>query len=146
MLCYGNICRSPYAAARLRQLLEERALDHVVVESGGFFGPGRPANDMARRLSTGRGLDLSAHRSRLVDAPIGALASLVLVMTHQQAVASARDVGILPSRVELLGDFDPLPVESRDIPDPYGHPPEVFERVFDRIDRCLLALVETWRP
>ncbi len=146
VLCYGNICRSPYAEARLRQLVEERGLGRITVESGGFFGPGRPANDMARRLSAERGLDLGAHRSRRVDAPLGSLASLVLVMTRQQADAAARDAGVLASRIELLGDFDPLPVESRDIPDPYGHPLEVFERVFDRIDRCLVALVETWRP
>ncbi len=146
VLCYGNICRSPYAEARLRALVATRGLGGVAIESGGFFGPGRPANDMAHRLAAGRDLDLSGHRSRLVDPSLGTLASLVLVMTRQQAVAAARDAGILPARIELLGDFDPLPIEQRDIPDPYGHPPEVFERVFDRIDRCLLALVETWRP
>ena len=41
VLCYGNICRSPYAARLLRRELARRNLPGQVRE-GGFFGPDRP--------------------------------------------------------------------------------------------------------
>ena len=144
ILCYGNICRSPYAEARLRRLLDERGWRDTIVESAGFIGPGRPANDSARRLARARGLDLGGHRSRIVERALAAEASLLLVMTAEQAVAAERDAGASPGRLEILGDFDPDGIAQRDIPDPYGQRTEVFERVFDRIDHCLASLVGAW--
>jgi hypothetical protein len=40
----------------------------------------------------------------------------------------------------LLGDLDPERPGRREIQDPWGHPPAVFESSFDRIDRCLIEL------
>ena len=146
ILCYGNICRSPYAEARLRALVGERGWPEPVVESAGFIGPGRPANDSAQRAARGRNLDLSGHQSRTVNPALTQRATLLLVMTRAQALAAERDAGAAASRIEVLGDLDPMEVTQRDIPDPYGEPAEVFEQVFDRIDRCLATLVGTWQP
>ena len=144
ILCYGNICRSPYAEARLRRLLDERGWRDTIVESAGFIGAGRPANDSARRLARSRGLDLGGHRSRIVDPALVSRASLLLVMTAEQVIAAEREAGASPRKFEILGDFDPEGIPQRDIPDPYGQRTEVFERVFDRIDRCLASLVGEW--
>jgi protein-tyrosine phosphatase len=144
ILCYGNICRSPYAEARLRRLLDERGWRDTIVESAGFIGPGRPANDTARRLARARGLDLGGHRSRIVGRALAREPSLLLVMTAEQAMAAEREAGALPATLEVLGDLDPDGIAQRDIPDPYGQRTDVFERVFDRIDRCLASLVGAW--
>jgi protein-tyrosine phosphatase len=144
ILCYGNICRSPYAEARLRALLARRRHEGVFVESAGFFGPGRLANEMAQHVAQARLLDLSSHRSRVVDRTLAASATLILVMTPGQASALVRQVDAPASRVEVLGDLDPQGILQRDIPDPYGQAAEVFEQVFDRIDRCLDVLIRTW--
>jgi len=144
ILCYGNICRSPYAEARLRALIDERGWPDTVVESAGFIGPGRPANDSAQRAARARNLDLAAHQSRTVNQALAQQASLLLVMTCAQARAAEREAGAAATRIELLGDFDPGEVSQRDIPDPYGEPDEVFAQVFDRIDRCLATLVLSW--
>jgi protein-tyrosine-phosphatase len=79
-----------------------------------------------------------------VDPALAARASLLLVMTRDQAQATDRLVRGSSTRVEILGDFDPGPIVQRDIPDPYGESAEVFEQAFDRIDRCLLALTKAW--
>jgi protein-tyrosine phosphatase len=146
ILCYGNICRSPYAEARLRALLGERSWQETLVESAGFIGPGRPANDSAQRAARSRNLDLAGHLSRTVNPALAGRASLLLVMTTAQALAARREAGAPANRIEILGDLDPGPVVQRDIPDPYGEPAEVFEQVFDRIDRCLATLVRAWEP
>jgi protein-tyrosine phosphatase len=144
ILCYGNICRSPYAEGQLRRMLGDSLPGTIRVESAGFFGPGRPANDVARRAAHSRGVNLSSHRSRVADSTFVTRATLVVVMTGKQALASRQDLGVPRSHILILGDLDPEAMGERDIPDPYGQSEEVFERVFDRIDRCLATLVQTW--
>lgn len=144
VLCHGNICRSPYAEARLRMRVAALGWSDVRVESAGFFGPGRPANEGAKRAAERRGIDLSAHGSRLVDGSLSMGADLVLVMTPGQAAAVPRESHGRPVSIEILGDFDPAPVRERAIPDPYGGPDSTFDDVFDRIDRCLDGLIARW--
>jgi protein-tyrosine phosphatase len=146
ILCHGNVCRSPYAEVKLRGLLAERGWADTLVESAGFIGPGRPANDSAQRTATARHVDLTGHRSRLVNPTMAEAASLLIVMTTAQARDANQEFGVAWTRIEILGDLDPASIGERDIPDPYGKPSEVFERVFDRIDRCLEALVGAWGP
>jgi hypothetical protein len=42
--------------------------------------------------------------------------------------------------VLVLGDLDPLPVETRTIRDPVNQPLEVFEETYARIERSICAL------
>src|SRR5882672_7129834 len=65
VVCHGNICRSPYAAARLRRLLGSG----TQVTSAGFVGPGRACPDVAIEVAAARGLDLSGHQSQLLAPP-----------------------------------------------------------------------------
>ncbi len=140
-VCYGNICRSPYAAAALLKELPETLGHAVRVTSAGFVGPHRPSPNEALAAAGPRGVDLSAHRSRLLTADAVRTAELVLVMDsrHRYAVrgllrGDSRDVFV-------LGDLDPEPIERRTIHDPVGQSKDVFEQTYARIDRCLRELV-----
>jgi protein-tyrosine phosphatase len=135
-ICYGNICRSPYAEYAARQRRPDLA--H---RSAGAFGPDRPASDTAIAVAAERGVDLRPHCSRLVDAAQVAEAGLVLVMDERQQEVLMRRFGVPEAKVLVLGDFDPNPIETRAIPDPYGNPAEVFRACYARIDRCLDALL-----
>jgi protein-tyrosine-phosphatase len=95
-------------------------------------------------LAKARGFELANHRSRVVDAVLASQATLLVVMTTRQAHEASKETGLALSRVEVLGDLDPRSISQRDIPDPYGQEVEVFEEVFDRIDRCLTTLVRSW--
>lgn len=140
VLCYGNICRSPYAASVLTQTLMERGRTAQVTQ-GGFLGPDRPANERALTVARGRGIDLGGHRSRLVTADEARNADLVIVMERQQAERVIHQYGSREERVLLLGDLDPGAIETRDIPDPYGLDTGFFARTYERIDRCIAELV-----
>jgi protein-tyrosine-phosphatase len=142
VLCYGNICRSPYAASYLIRTLRARGLD-TSVEQGGFFGPDREAHDTALAVARDRGVDLTGHRSRLVTLKEAERAGLVIVMESAQARRITREFGVSASRILILGDLDPGPILTRKISDPYGERPEVFVETYDRIDRCIHALVAT---
>ena len=139
-ICLGNINRSAYAAARFRSEMASRGCDMVPTRSAGFIGPGRPAPELARAAAERRGLDLTDHGSRLLSRDDVGGEDLLVVMTPEQRRRARRLLRRRSQPVLVLGDLDPAPIVRRLVQDPYGHPTEVFERVFDRIDRCVEQL------
>ena len=137
VVCLGNICRSPYAERRLRELLPGRE-----VRSAGLLEAGRACPGLAVSVGRERRIDLGEHRSvRLSDEWI-AWADLVLVMNRSQAAeiaARCRALGVSPL-IEWLGDFDPGRPARRALRDPFDRDREVFEAVYARIDVCCRTL------
>lgn len=136
VLCLGNICRSPYAAARLEARLGERAR----IRSGGFLRSGRSSPPEAVDAADGRGVDLRPHRSSQIGADDVRNADLIVVMEPGQRDRVERLVPGAGARTIVLGELDPAPWQTRAIPDPWGRPPAEFERCYDRVDRCAGAL------
>jgi protein-tyrosine phosphatase len=142
VVCHGNICRSPYAAALLRDELARSAQGAIRVESAGFVGAGRPCPPIAVEVAAARGVDLTNHRSQPI-APAGAsVADLIVVMDQIQARAVRGLFHRAIRDVLILGDLDPEPIATRAIQDPVEQPKEVFERSYTRIDRCVHELVQ----
>lgn len=139
-VCHGNINRSAYAAAVFPAHVTGPERKALVVRSAGFIGPGRPASDHALKIASQRGVDLSGHESRLIDGAEARSTDLIVVMSARQRAYVIRVVRCLPECVVVLGDFDPQPAPERTIQDPYGHTEEVFDAVFDRIDRCVAVM------
>ena len=70
-------------------------------------------------------------------------ADVVLVMSPGQLRQLRQELGEEPGGLRIvLGDLDPEPLERRAIVDPYDRSDEVFDVVYERIDRCCEALVE----
>ena len=138
VVCHGNICRSPFAAALLAR---ELAAHDMTVQSAGFAGFNRPAVPAAIAAAQRHGLDLGDHRSRLVTADLVRNADLIVVMEAAQQRSICERFGRRPIDVVVLGDFDPEPVDTRTIRDPVNESQEVFEQVYERIARCVRALV-----
>ncbi len=68
-------------------------------------------------------------------------ADVIFVMDTAQRRLLCERFGRTPRDVVLLGDFDPGPVTSRAIEDPWEQGPDVCETVYGRIERCIGALV-----
>jgi protein-tyrosine phosphatase len=139
VVCHGNICRSPFAGLVLQRLLAPHGMR---AESAGFIGPGRSPPPEAIEAAEERAVDLSSHRSRLITPDVVGAAGLVVVMDAHQAREIRARFGRPAGDVVLLGDFDPKPIETRHVHDPVDQPLRVFSDVYDRIDRCLVALSE----
>ena len=139
VVCQGNICRSPFAGYLLRRLLASRG---IRVESAGFLPPGRPAPREAIKAARHRGVDMSGHCSRMLSPELVKSSGLIIVMDREQAQAIRDQYGAAPSNVILLGDLDPLGIDTRRVLDPVDMPLSVFEAVYDRIERCAKALAE----
>jgi protein-tyrosine phosphatase len=136
-LCYGNICRSPFAAEAMSRALLQGEGGGGDVSSAGFFGPGRPSPDAAIAAARRRGVDMNAHRSRLVAEDLALAVDCIFVMDPRQRVELNRLLPGLQTPVLVLGDLDPCRVEQRGIPDPYGKDDEFFDSTFRRIERCV---------
>lgn len=131
MVCVGNICRSPMAEALLRARFAGRS--GARVESAGVAAlVGRPADETARELVAGRGLDLSAHRARQLTPALIAGFDLVLVMEegHRREVEAIAPAA--RGRIQRLGRFGGF-----DVPDPYRQGRPAFERALALIERGL---------
>ena|SRR6266545_503776 len=137
VVCYGNICRSPMAAALLDRDLGPLGIE---VQSAGFIGFNRPAPAEAVDAAKRHAVNLSDHRSRPVTVDGVRTADLIVVMDASQRRQICERFGRRPADVLLLGDLDPDAVETRTIHDPVNDGREVFDWVYDRIARCVREL------
>ncbi|PYO77621.1 MAG: hypothetical protein DMD67_06310 [Gemmatimonadetes bacterium] len=123
VICRGNSCRSPFAAALLDRALSRQQ-------------PPPEAVAAAAR----HGVDLSVHRSQRVTAESVRAADLIVVMDLTQRHEICVRFGRTERDVLVLGDLDPQPIETRRIRDPVRQPLAVFEQTYARIERCVREL------
>jgi protein-tyrosine phosphatase len=140
-LCYGNICRSPFAAAVMEQAFRAAWRSSAEIHSAGFFGPGRTPPDDALAAALRRGVTLSSHRSRLVTERLASGSDCIFVMEPRQEVELRSRVDGVGVPVLVLGDLDPAELEVRRIADPYGKADLFFDATFERIERCVHEVV-----
>jgi len=142
MVCVGNICRSPMAAALLAQRVSGHGA-HAVVESAGIAAlVGRPADPLALELMRERGLDISGHRARQLTPSLITSFEVVLVMDAWQQRAVERMLPSARGRVHQLGRWGAF-----EVPDPYGKDRAAFERALTLIERGVGDFEKaTWRP
>lgn len=139
-ICYGNICRSSYAAHSANRRLTERLRERIQIQSAGYYGTDRPAPDNAVAAAASLGVDLRPHRSQLLTGELVAAADLVIGMEQAHGDQLVEKFGKAAPRFILMGTLDSVTASS-EIADPYGHSVAVFEQTYSRIDRCLVTLV-----
>jgi len=140
VVCHGNICRSPYGEHALRRELAAAREQRWAVESAGFIKPGRPAPVEARVVASRRHVDLENHRSRIMTSDLISEFDLIYVMSSSQSRSLCSMFDVPEESVWVLGDLDPEAILKRTIRDPIEQPEEVFEEVYDRIDRCIRVI------
>ena len=118
-VCSGNTCRSPLAAALFRKAWREMGgAASVEVESAGLSArDGEPASQQARQVAQEWGVDLSAHRARLLTRERLVAARLVLTMTEDHKRRVLAMAPEMAGRVFTLGEYAGVP---GDVEDPFG--------------------------
>ena len=142
VVCTGNICRSPLAAALLESELaaawgvappDLHELGWVVASAGTMALPGCPASEHSVDAAREIGVDLARHRSQNLEDALRHDWDLVLAMSRSHLQALPRGV-----RGEL---FDPV---DREIPDPFGGPLDVYRHMRDHVRRAVEDRVAAW--
>ena len=140
LLCTGNTCRSPMAAAAFREELGADAGRVEVLSAGIAAWDGQSASAGASEAAARAGLDLSAHRSRRPSGELLRGADLVLVMEREHARA-AETLGADPGRTHVLSEW-PEPGEPEfSVSDPFGGSLEAYEECLSRIRRHVRRIV-----
>lgn len=136
IVCIGNICRSPMAAAMLRERCGARG---VHVDSAGLQAcTGHGIDAMAESVLSDHSVISHEHRARQVSVQQLHWADLVLVMelSHQRSVYKLAPE--VRGKVYLMGKWR----DDTEIADPFRRPKAAFVDTYDILTRC----VEDWLP
>lgn len=136
MVCTGNTCRSPLAAALLSRLIEEKGLQGVSVSSAGVGAQdGAPASDGAYLVALEAGLDLSAHRATQLRPDLVREANLILAMSpsHLRRVAEFGGAG----KAMLLSEYATGGAGTEEIPDPFGGDVHAYRETLQNLSRLM---------
>jgi protein-tyrosine phosphatase len=125
-VCTGNICRSPYAEAAARR----RGLN--AVSCGIDTQTGLPANATAIDMAQLRGVDLRLHTTTRWEDLAVSEGDLIVAMQLRHAYAVLPRARAAGCRLVMFSSL--LWPHYAPIRDPYGHPREQFQQVFDLLD------------
>ncbi|MEM8962377.1 MAG: low molecular weight protein-tyrosine-phosphatase [Acidobacteriota bacterium] len=146
IVCTANICRSPVVEALFRRRLEARGLAWRVSSGGTLAENGMSAARHSIELMRERGIDISGHRSRLVEREHIEDADLVVCMEngHKEALRVEN-----PDQAKKIRLFASLVGSYHDIEDPYGGPRGGYEtmvaEVETLVDEAVPRLVDAFR-
>jgi protein-tyrosine phosphatase len=105
VVCTGNVCRSPMAEALLRHHLSATELPLPVSSAGTLGWNSAGATDHTITALEERGVSLSGHISRRMNAALISESSLVLAMTNDHADAVRNHYSEAPPRTFVLGQL-----------------------------------------
>lgn len=153
MVCLGNICRSPMAAAILHNRKSEISAPEIIVDSSGTgsWHVGEGPNPMSRKTWEKFGMKYD-HIAKQFSKNDFYSSDLILVMDSSNFanVMNLADQDV-KHKVFYLRQFDQdLRAIDRDsadyvkleVPDPYALPINHFESVYEMIDRAITGLLQ----
>ncbi|WP_230087761.1 low molecular weight protein arginine phosphatase [Alicyclobacillus mali (ex Roth et al. 2021)] len=154
-VCTGNTCRSPMAAAFLRTLAEEGALDWKVDSAGLMAMEGAPMTEHAAQALARRQIAGGGHAAKRLTREMLREADLILTMSRSHRQALVDVFPELAGKVHTLYAFaHEVPEDqSQDVVDPFGGGEEAYEacaehladlvqRAFARLTRRVAGDVE----
>lgn len=135
IVCTANICRSPVAAALLDDRLKQKGLKDWTVRSAGTWavaprGASRNSVAVMKRV----GIDITGHRSRMVEESHLEQADLVLTMEDGHAEALRAE---FPRHAHKVFMITEMIGQNHSIPDPYGGPMAEYERMYATVSKVI---------
>ena len=145
MVCFGNICRSPMAAAVLHNKVSSIEKPKIVVDSAGtsHWHVGQGPNPPSKRTWEKAGYSFNHIASQFNYSRVAA-ADLVLVMdkNNHEEVSKYITSEEEEQKIFYLRQFDPTNPDSLEVPDPYSHPDSAFEEVLVMVEKATDGLIK----
>ena len=159
-VCYGNICRSPFAEHYARKIADARGLTGWSFTSTGVGaspGAGTPKPGLAAAKSLD--VDLTRHAACHVEDRAPAAEDLVLAMDRYVFGQLAEHLGPTLSQVRgpngstlrlMMQEVPDTQPADLDVPDPMGQGLAAYERSYDvlrvAVDNLVLRLLRDSNP
>jgi len=138
MVCAGNLCRSPFAAAYMQQQFAAAGVEAEAFSRGLLALPNQRPPVLAQLVASQFGVDLSGHASQPLLGADLSRADMVLVMGASQRQHIAKMQPACIGKVFLLSQ----PSGGKDIKDPMGGDEEAFRQVYAEITACVDAWMQ----
>lgn len=127
------------AAALLERTLEQEDIKGVEVDSAGIGAwEGAPASEGAYLVLLEDGLDLSAHRARLLTRELVERADVILTMSRSH-LGRVRELGG-GARAHLLGEYAGRTGDRAEIKDPFGADLEQYRETYQELAGMMPAV------
>jgi len=140
-LCYGNICRSPFAERYWNALVDRSSRTGPRAASAGFHGTShRETPKPFVELAAEFGVDLESHRSRIVSRELLMNSEVILMMDKRNQQALSDSFPELMDHATFLGSYAPQTPDE--IADPWGKTPEVARNCYRDLARAVDGLWE----
>lgn len=130
VVCMGNICRSPTG----ERLLQAHYPNKKIHSAGIIAKNDMPAYDSAIRIAQNHNLSLENHQSRRFTSELSKEADLILVMENSHIDKIHRQFPETRGKVMLFGQW----LNKTEIPDPHKRSDEMFERVYQLMEKAVL--------
>jgi RpiB/LacA/LacB family sugar-phosphate isomerase len=140
-ICTGNVCRSPMAEGLFRQATGGGE-EFRVLSAGLGALDGQPPTPHAVAAMRELGVDISAHRSRMLTADLAGEADYIFCMTRSHVDTIALLYPSAEEKTFVLREFeDALKPFEKDISDPMGSVYEVYVRCRNQIKQGVASLL-----
>ena len=137
-VCFGNLMRSPMAAAMLRHALGERGVDGIVVRSAGLHAiPGREAHSWALAVSRELGIPLDQHRAQLLTPELVSSSDAIFAMDFENLAELQTLYPNAKHKISLLSSYADGKQRHREIPDPYFGDIETTRQCYSVLSKCI---------
>ena len=145
VVCDGNICRSPYAALKLQQLLGERGGRFDIRSAGMLPRNRRSSPQVAIDAAARRGIELRDHRSEYAFKPAVDAADLILIFDLVNLKSMKARYPQHIGKVYFVGERIGSPARAVEIADPIGKTAAGFDTTYGEIDKFLQDFADTVR-
>ncbi|MGP4789267.1 low molecular weight protein-tyrosine-phosphatase [Psychrobacter sp. 1Y11] len=131
VVCVGNICRSPIAAALLKKQYPEKQID-----SAGLSAlVGNPVDPNSQQVMTAYDIDMSDHVAKQINEALVSKADIILTMSSNQTKWLEERWPHCRGKTYRIGHWI-----DQDIADPYQHEQAAFETARQNI----VSSLELW--
>ena len=141
-VCTGNTCRSPMAVGFIKKFAPDKKLK--ILSAGTSASNGVPPSANAIEVMQEEGIDISEHRSTMLDGYLLDEADIVLVMTEMHRNHIVSWFKSTKEKIRLLREFDDVNDDKDypNIPDPIGRDIEIYRKCREMIKRSLRGIVK----
>ncbi|MDV7102888.1 low molecular weight protein-tyrosine-phosphatase [Vibrio sp. TH_r3] len=132
VICTGNICRSPYAESKLKQLLPGSIIESAGLATKVSRLQGKPANSVAIKTAEENDVDISQHKANQLTDELVDKYNIILVMEQDQMDEIIDRFPAAKHKTFLFGQW----INVNCIDDPYRQGKHVFRYVFSTINKA----------
>jgi protein-tyrosine-phosphatase len=141
IVCTGNICRSPLAAALMKRELDIRAPGEFAVSSAGTGAwEGASASEGGYLVAMENGLDVSEHRARLLTRELVEASDMIFTMGRHHRLR-AQELGG-DGKSYLMGEYAGRSGVEAEVADPFGGDIEIYRETFAELEKLTTQVVD----